>query len=117
MLSEQIRGGGTSVAMSRRDGGSKGGSRPSHDSSQLTTSSNNFKAQVARIKIIEDHLKSMLRSTNTQYKLEKTTGVVEGRLTNIETMMSRLTSVVEERRKEREMDSNRSQTSLSGDRR
>ena len=113
VLSEQIRGGGgTGVAMRRRDGGGKGGTRPSHASSQPTTSSSNSKAQVARIKSIEDQLESVLRSTNTQYKSEqKTAGGVEGRLINIEKMMSRLTSVVEEQRKEREMESNRSQTS------
>ena len=53
----------------------------------------------------------MLRSTDVQYKSEKKiAGRVEGRLTNIEKMMSKLTSVVKERRQEREMESNYNQT-------
>ena len=111
LLGEQIgSGGGTGVTM--RDGDYKGDTKPSHAISQPKTSSNNSKAQVSRIKNIKDYLENTRRDTDTQYKSKKNSaGKMEERLTNIERMMSKLKSVVEERRKEREIESNRSQTS------
>ena len=66
-----------------------------------------LKPQVVRIKTVKTiflpyHLR-LASSSHVQNKSEKkTAGRVEGRSTNIE-MMSRLTSVIEERRKEREI--------------
>ena len=57
---------------------------------------------MSRIKNIEQ-LEDMLKSADGEYKPDKrTAGGVEGRLTNIEKMMNRLTNVVAEQRKEQE---------------
>ena len=82
--------------MRRRDGGGGGkrNKRPSHASSQPTTSANNAKPQVSRIRDIDEQLEDMLRSADGEYKPDKkTAGGVEGSLTNIE-KMNRLANAI-----------------------
>ena len=74
---------------------------PPHANSHPTTSANNSKPHISRIKSIEEQLDDMLRSGNGGYKPNKrVAGGVEGTLTYTIKMMSRLINVVAKQRKE-----------------